>query len=50
MDEKLLDKLISDVHTSQELFGKDGFLKQLTKGLVQLFLTASMFPLWPATT
>ncbi len=38
IDEKLLDKLISDVHTPQELFGKNGLLKQLTKGLVQRML------------
>ncbi len=38
MNEELLDKLISNIHTPQELFGKDGLLKQLTKGLVQRML------------
>jgi putative transposase len=36
--EELLDGLLGEVQTSEELFGKDGLLKQLTKGLVERIL------------
>ena len=39
---ELLDELLKDVKFSEDLFGKDGLLKQLTKGLVERVLEAEL--------
>ena len=40
--EKLLDELLKDYKTPEDLFGKDGLFKQLTKDLVERILEAEL--------
>jgi putative transposase len=39
---ELLDELLKDYQTPQDLFGEDGLLKQLTKGMIERCLQAEM--------
>ena len=39
---ELLDELLKDVKFSEDLLGKDGLLKQLTKDLVERVLEAEL--------
>ena len=39
---ELLDELLKDVKCSEDLLGKDGLLKQLTKDLVERVLEAEL--------
>jgi putative transposase len=39
---ELLDELLKDYQTPQDLFGEDGILKQLTKGMIERCLQAEM--------
>ena len=39
---ELLDELLKDVKSSEDLLGKDGLLKQLTKDLVERVLEAEL--------
>ena len=39
---ELLDELLKDVKSSEDLLGKDGLLKQLTKDLVERVLGAEL--------
>ncbi len=40
--DQLIDALLKEYNTSEDLFGKDGLLKQLTKDLVERILQAEM--------
>ena len=40
--DKLIDELLKEYQTSEDFFGKDGLLKQLTKDLVERILQAEM--------
>ena len=37
-----IDELLKEIQTSEDFFGKDGLLKQLTKDLVERILQAEM--------
>ena len=39
---ELLDELLKDYQTPQDLFGENGILKQLTKGMIERCLQAEM--------
>jgi hypothetical protein len=39
---ELLDELLKDYQTPQDLFGDNGILKQLTKGMIERRLQAEM--------
>ncbi len=39
---ELLDELLKDYQTPQDLFGEDGILKQLTTGMIERCLQAEM--------
>jgi len=40
--EKLIDELLQDCQTSEDLLGQDGLLKQLTKQMLERMLEAEM--------
>jgi len=40
--DQLIDALLKEYKTSEDLFGKEGLLKQLTKDLVERILQAEM--------
>jgi hypothetical protein len=39
---ELFDELLKDYQTPQDLFGENGILKQLTKGMIERCLQAEM--------
>ena len=39
---ELLDELLKDYQTPQDLFGENGIIKQLTKGMIERCLQAEM--------
>jgi len=47
IDKKIIDKLLKDYQTPDDLIGKKGILKQLTKSLLERALEAEMADLPP---